>query len=424
MASPIYPMPTPSWLRPQASQKASGLLGLLGMNANPVTDFLGNNSNALIGFGAGLAGGGPGLGNAIGSALTGAGQGKLIDTQRSQTVADENKTRAWLQANRPDLANLPVDEAWQIAMKDATGSTDTPEQRAKYATQFGLTGDEAKVYTLTGKLPGRDNGETWYGNIVQYQNPDGTISDYQVSNQGNLKKIDAGGGAIPAVPVTYQNTGTAMTPVPKFGGAPTNAAPIPIDNSGKAFGTGVGDSGAKRFDTYQKDAEGAYGTLNTLNQMEGALKDPSFYSGFGANQVLAVKQMAVALGADPNAAAATESFNAASKKVILDGLGGSLGTAISNSDRDFIGATAPNLGNTQAGNQQLIEIARKLAQRKIEVATLAAQYVQEKGSLDANWPLFLKNYAEQNPLFASAPSTPQQGATKTYTYNPATGQLE
>lgn len=124
--------PGASWLN--APKKANGLLGLLGVSSNPFTDFLGNNSNTLIGLGAGIAGGGPDLGQAVGQGLTLAGQGKTADFNRSEKAkadatlaANENQTKVWLAKNRPHLANLPIGEAWDLAMKSpvSVGKGDT-----------------------------------------------------------------------------------------------------------------------------------------------------------------------------------------------------------------------------------------------------------------------------------------------------------
>ena len=59
-------------------------------------------------------------------------------------------------------------------------------------------------------------------------------------------------------------------------------------------------------------------------------------------------------------------------KAVLDGLGGSLGTGISNADRDFIQRTTANIGNTKEGNRQIIDVGIKLAERKQQIAQKAA----------------------------------------------------
>lgn len=171
MAFAPTPMATPSWLRPKASTPANGLLGLLGVQQNPFLDFLGQHSNALVGLGAGIAGGGPDLGQAVGQGLTLAQQGKTADFNRSEKAkadatlaAQTNATKAYLQQNHPDLAaavdaGLPLNQAWTEALRQQDGTTAndpaaTVGGRAQLAQTWGLQGDDAKTYVLTGKLPG------------------------------------------------------------------------------------------------------------------------------------------------------------------------------------------------------------------------------------------------------------------------------
>ena len=164
----------------------------------------------------------------------------------------------------------------------------------------------------------------------------------------------------------------------------------------------------------------AASTLNTLSLMEQAMKTPGFYSGVGGEGVKRANQALAALGVkDAKAASAAEVFDALSNKVVLDGLGGSLGAGISNTDRDYIARTAPTLAQSEAGNRDLIGVARALAQRQQAVSKLAREYAGAHGGrLDSGFDQQLEDFAAQNPLFpqaqasstASAPQEPPQGA--------------
>ena len=161
-------------------------------------------------------------------------------------------------------------------------------------------------------------------------------------------------------------------------------------------------------------------TLNTLSLMEQAMKMPGFYSGFGGESAKRANQILGALGVkDARAASPAEVFDALSNKVVLDGLGGSLGPGISNTDRDYIARTAPTLAQSEQGNRDLIGVARSLAQRQQAVSKLARDYAAKNGNrLDAGFDQALDEFATQNPLFpqarageaASAPKEPPQGA--------------
>jgi hypothetical protein len=174
------------------------------------------------------------------------------------------------------------------------------------------------------------------------------------------------------------------------------------------------------FTGLQKSGRNAPRTLGTLNAMEGYLNDPNFHSGFGGETALRVNQGLTALGIkDSKAASATEAFRALGNQTVIDAAGGSLGTAVSNGDRDFIAQTAPNLANTPEGNRELIGMRKKLAQREIDASKFAREYAAKNGGrLDAKFDDALAQWAEANPLFKGqaprgAPSQGRAGQTGT-----------
>lgn len=180
-----------------------------------------------------------------------------------------------------------------------------------------------------------------------------------------------------------------------------------ISQGGGKYGQTVGGGFGEAFMQIQNSALSAVQGMGTLDAMEQTLADPGFYSGFGGEQVLALKQAAAAIGIDPEGVTSMETFNALSKKAALDAMGGSLGAGFSNADRGFVEQQVASLGTSPEGNRQLIQLQRKLAERKIEIAQLANQYAQAKGGIDAGFTDFLAEWSEANPLF---PQTAQPGA--------------
>ncbi|WP_299973422.1 hypothetical protein [Devosia sp. 66-22] len=167
---------------------------------------------------------------------------------------------------------------------------------------------------------------------------------------------------------------------------------------GQTVDGGMGDM----MTSIQKDAFAAISGLNTLDAMTEAMKDPNFYSGFGGEQVKALKQAAVAIGiANPESVTSMETFNAMAKQAALDTMGGSLGTGFSNADRSFVEQQVAGITNTPEGNAALMDIQRKMARRRIQIATLADQYAKEHGKLDSGFTTALAQWAEQNPLFGT-----------------------
>lgn len=185
---------------------------------------------------------------------------------------------------------------------------------------------------------------------------------------------------------------------------------VTVNNKGESkYAEELGKAQAGRFVEFQNEAQTARRALNAFDAMEGMMSQPGFYSGALGDTRLAAKRMATMLGMNPQGVDSMESFNAISKQAALDVMGGSLGTGFSNADRDFVIDQVPNLGNTPEGNQKLIKVQRKLAQRKLQIAELAREYAaQNGGQLDYQFDNFLQQWAEQNPLFTPEDFGPPQ----------------
>lgn len=177
---------------------------------------------------------------------------------------------------------------------------------------------------------------------------------------------------------------------------------LPIYNTQETADKSAGTAQAGDLQTVNNASIKATTQKNSIALMRRAASDPNFYSGALADQVLAVKKLGVALGMDKDTAASMENFQSMSNQLVKDRLG-SLGTGVSNADVGFISRTVPTLEATPQGNQQLLDILDKLADRDIEVGKVAQEYAAKSGGgtrLDANWPTYLAQWAASHPLFA------------------------
>ncbi len=207
------------------------------------------------------------------------------------------------------------------------------------------------------------------------------------------------------------------------------ATNVNVGGAEKGFDKALGEGYGKHFLDVQDQARAAQRALNALEVMDQALTDPGFYSGAGGETVQQLKRIGASLGMDADGISSMETFNAMSKQAALDAMGGSLGTGFSNADRDFVVDQVPNLGNTQEGNRQLVEIQRKLNHRKLEIAQIARQYAERNdGRIDPGFDDYLARWAEQNPLFPPKPDNPGSGrgaggaAGRQRARNPQTGE--
>lgn len=170
-----------------------------------------------------------------------------------------------------------------------------------------------------------------------------------------------------------------------------------------AWDKGIGQYGVDTYVATQSAANSAIETLGNLQQMEVLMNDPNFRSGTGADALSSAAKIVELLGGNPAEVSSMEAFRAQVSNSVLSKLGGSLGAGFSDGDRRFIETTVPNLTNSVEGNRLIISIARNMANRQIEIGQLADQYVAQNGRLDAGWNAFIRNWANQNPLFPVNP---------------------
>lgn len=177
---------------------------------------------------------------------------------------------------------------------------------------------------------------------------------------------------------------------------------VNLPSGEKTYDQTVGKATAEQFVELQKTGRDAIGQKNRIQVMQRLVDNPEFYSGFGGNIKKQADQLLAGFGIKAaDAARPEEVFEKLSNEFILDKAGGSLGAQISNSDRDFMRDTAPNLANTREGNKALLYIADKIADRQMLIAKLARDYAkQNNGRIDAGFEEELRRFSEENPMFA------------------------
>jgi len=161
---------------------------------------------------------------------------------------------------------------------------------------------------------------------------------------------------------------------------------------------GIGKDLAAQYSDISKKGAAATGRLNTLARLQQL--SPQAYEGAGAPALQLVRSFLTTLGVPSKAVPPGEEFVALSNKMVLDANNGSLGTGVSNADVSFIKAMQPDLSQTRAGREQIIETARQLAKRDQEIAKQAQRYRQQNGSLDG-FQTYIADWAEKNPMFAN-----------------------
>lgn len=166
----------------------------------------------------------------------------------------------------------------------------------------------------------------------------------------------------------------------------------------------VGEYFGKKFGSIQDAADTAVESNLTLDMIEPLID--RVRTGGGTESFLAAKQAAKRLGInleewgitdDVAEAEALESFS--NKLALSLRSSGNMPGSMSDSDREFLKNTVPNLLKTPDGNRLLVKLMRKMNQRTIEVAQLASEYREENGRLDNGFRKFAEDYARNNPFF-------------------------
>lgn len=164
----------------------------------------------------------------------------------------------------------------------------------------------------------------------------------------------------------------------------------------------VGKFFGDQYAEIQKAGIDAYGKVNRLSRMEQLLS--GLETGKFTPAMTEVKSALDSLGIkiDPNLGSA-QAAQALSNELALQmrnpSGGAGMPGAMSDADRNFLSATVPGLAKTPGGNRQLIETAKRLAQRDQQVAQMAREYRKQNGHLDEGFYQQLQQFSEANPLF-------------------------
>jgi len=172
------------------------------------------------------------------------------------------------------------------------------------------------------------------------------------------------------------------------------------------FDKTTGKQFAERYVAMNDNAIKALGNLASLAAMEQAISNPAVYTGAGGESIQGLRQIGVAFGADPaeiNAVADGEVVQSVSRQLALmlrdPSSGAGMPGAMSDSDRAFLVSMVPGLAMSPEGNRRLIEVAKRVAQRQIQIAEMANAYVNGNGTLDGGFQRHLAQFAASNPMF-------------------------
>lgn len=158
------------------------------------------------------------------------------------------------------------------------------------------------------------------------------------------------------------------------------------------------------------NAERARGDLQTIGRLTQYVNDPRVTQGKHAEAVLWMKQIGQALGIKGiEGVQDTEAMRALTNELALkmrntaDGEG--MPGALSDNDLKFLKQSTVSIENTPGANLKILEMARRVAQRKLDLETWRQEYVSQKGRLDSGFRKYVSEKANAHPLFADFEQT-------------------
>jgi hypothetical protein len=242
-----------------------------------------------------------------------------------------------------------------------------------------------------------------------------------VNKTGNpfsdLLLTDGQGGMRPNLPLIG-----AKSQIAKAGASNVNVALKQEGEEAKAVGKFFGEN----YADVQKSGLSAQSSINRLDRLGQLLEgvDTGKFAPLGVE--VAKTAQAAGLNIDPNlsnkeAAIALSSEIALQLRNPFGGAG--MPGAMSDADRNFLAGMVPGIEKTPDGRKLILETAKKLAKRDIEVARMAREYRQKNGTINEGFYDRLAQHSESNPLFSGQRSNAPQPAA-TMRYNAQTGKLE
>lgn len=253
---------------------------------------------------------------------------------------------------------------------------------------------------------------------VELPNPDGSkrVGYVNTNSRDPLSTFQAGGTA--PVKMDLQNTGGAITPVNPY----TATAPIPVTgnpykdnlvagpngpvpnapmvavkkeiaaagkpsvtstviNAGpKEFEKQLGELDAKQLGKWREGAEAANNALGVVQNLRSAEKQGA-YSGAGAEGKLAAARVVETItGITPKGQVGSELYNSEAKKLVLEHIK-TLGANPSNTDRDFIEKTVPQLATSAKARASMADYIERKAKSQIDLYKRADSHARQNHGL-------------------------------------------
>jgi hypothetical protein len=276
---------------------------------------------------------------------------------------------------KPEATSGEMKNANAIALLE--GPQGSPAYNAKYASE---------LQRLTTKAEGRPL-------IKEIGVAEGSREPVYTYQEGNAAPQQ----------IIYKTVNGQQTMIPYTGGVDRTTAKTQVSVSQKgeeAFVTELGKLDAKKVNeafTTRENATSAINSLNKLAQLpDSELITGQFASGrVGATNLLTT--LGLASSTDANKLATSQEYQKVAGDVILQTLGGKLGSGFSNADREFIASLVPQLETNPAARRKLISFMQNKNQDIVKETIRLESYARQNKGLTGFEPKIPMSVAPSQP---------------------------
>jgi hypothetical protein len=277
---------------------------------------------------------------------------------------------------KPDLTSTEQKNANAIAL------TAGPQGSAAYIEKFN-----AEMIRLTSKAEGRPLIKE-IGVAANTREP---VYTYQEGNN-------------PPQQIIYKTVDGKQTMIPYTGGVDrttaTSKTEVKLPEGDSEFVKEMGKLDAKKVSEAVLTRETATSTINSLNKL-ASLPDNQLITGQFATGRVGATNLLVTLGlaapSDTNKLVASQENQKVSGDVILQTLGGKLGSGFSNADREFIQGLIPQLETNPNARRQLISFMQNKNQEIVKESIRLENYARTNRGLTGFEPKIPMSVAPSQP---------------------------
>jgi len=277
--------------------------------------------------------------------------------------------------DKPDATTNEFKNASVSAL--TAGPVGSPEYKARFATEFE-------------RLTATKEGRPLIKEIGVAANTREPVYTYQEGNN-------------PPQQIIYKTVDGKQTMIPYTGGVDRTTAKtqVTVDAKGEAaFVTELGKLDAKKVNEAFTIRENAVSTINSLNKL-AQLPDNELITGQFATGRVGVTNLLATLGlaspTDVNRLSTSQEYQKVAGDVILQTLGGKLGSGFSNADREFIQGLIPQLETNPAARRQLISFMQNKNQEIIKESIRLENYARTNRGLSGFEPKIPMSVAPSQP---------------------------